>query len=123
MLSEHDAQWRRVQKRASETSETSESSEPSESPTATSDRGSVTTTFSISFKTSEPSATSSTTVSASPLPSILDSLPSDFSPGPNGEPPPCPVFINSFLSDPTFKECYPLSMLLDVSPRRALRCI
>ncbi|SPQ22845.1 4c2db6b6-49bb-4660-b602-14764f04f563 [Thermothielavioides terrestris] len=40
-------------------------------------------------------------------------MPANFAPGPNGAPAPCPIFIKSFLSDPTFKQCYPLSMLFD----------
>jgi hypothetical protein len=40
---------------------------------------------------------------------------SEFSPGPDGAAAPCPIFINSFLTNPTFKQCYPLSMLFDVS--------
>jgi hypothetical protein len=38
-----------------------------------------------------------------------------FAPAPNGGPSPCKAFIDSFLENPTFKECYPLSMLFDVS--------
>lgn len=111
MLPEHEIQRRRAEKRAAEDEpESTESSEPSR----TSASGSVTTTFSIAVGTPK-SASSSTSVSASPLPSILDSMSSDFTPGPNGEASPCPNFINSFLTNPTFKECYPLSMLFDVS--------
>jgi hypothetical protein len=38
-------------------------------------------------------------------------VPSGFLPPPNN----CPTFINSFLDDPDFKQCYPLSMLIEVS--------
>ncbi|KAL2181358.1 uncharacterized protein P884DRAFT_190925 [Thermothelomyces heterothallicus CBS 202.75] len=109
-----------VQRRAaSEDSEpTTESSEPSK----TSATQSVTTTFSIGVGSETPSSSgsrsgssSSTTASASPLPSILDSLVYDFAPGPDGEASPCPTFIKSFLADPNFKKCYPLSMLFDSS--------
>ncbi|KAK4039954.1 hypothetical protein C8A01DRAFT_36006 [Parachaetomium inaequale] len=119
MLPAHELQRRKVQKRA--TSEESESTtESSDSTTESSERSktsataSVTTTFSIAVGSSKPSS-SSTTVSASPLPSILDSMASEFSPGPNGAAAPCPIFINSFLTNPTFKKCYPLSMLFDRS--------
>ncbi|KAK4151256.1 hypothetical protein C8A00DRAFT_17322 [Chaetomidium leptoderma] len=119
VLSEQHVQRRTVQKRAtSEESEFTESTESTESsqPSKTSASRSVTTTFSIAVGTGTPKPSSSTTTaSASPLPSILDSMSSDFAPGPNGESPPCPIFINSFLADPTFKQCYPLSMLFDRS--------
>ncbi|KAL2016744.1 hypothetical protein VTK56DRAFT_3133 [Thermocarpiscus australiensis] len=104
MRSEHHVERQREQKRA--TSEGSSTTNPASD--------SVTTTFSIAVGTPKPSSTS-TSVSTSPLPSILDSLSSDFSPGPNGETPPCPIFINSFLRNDTFKQCYPLSMLFERS--------
>jgi hypothetical protein len=112
MLSEQEVQGRKVQKRQDESdeSETIESSKP----TKTEESGSVTTTFSIAVGKPK-STSSSTSVSASPLPSILDSMSADFAKGPNGGDPPCPRFINSFLTNPQFHECYPLSMLLDVS--------
>lgn len=101
-----------------ESATTTESS--SEEPSETAPSRSVTTTFTIGIGTPShsktTSAASSTIVPASPLPSILDSMAANFQGGPNGEPPACPVFINSFLADPTFKQCYPLSMLFDVSP-------
>lgn len=56
---------------------------------------------------------SSTSVPASPLPSPFDgALAANFSGDNNGA---CPNFINQFLSDPTFKRCYPFSLLLQVS--------
>jgi hypothetical protein len=114
----HEIQRRKGQKRATEeeesTTEESDSKTESSKPSKTSASGSVTTTFSIAVGSSKPS-TSSTTVSASPLPSILDSMASEFSPGPDGAAAPCPIFINSFLTNPTFKQCYPLSMLFDRS--------
>jgi hypothetical protein len=104
MLPEHETQRRRVQKRAtSDEPEESDSTESSE-PSKTSATRSVTTTFSIGVGSPKTSSTS-TTAAASPLPSILDSVASGFSA------PSCPVFINSFLNDPDFKQCYPLSML------------
>jgi hypothetical protein len=72
----------------------------------------VTTTFQIAVSTVTEASTTST-VPASPLPSPLDSsLSSNFS-GENGNRP-CPAFINSFLTNPTFKQCYPFSLLLQV---------
>lgn len=72
----------------------------------------VTTTFEIAVSTVTEARTTST-VSASPLPSPLDSsLSSNFT-GPKGDRP-CPAFINSFLTNPTFKQCYPFSLLLQV---------
>jgi len=52
-----------------------------------------------------------TTAAASPLPSPFDgALAANFS---NDDT--CPNFINAFLSDATFKSCYPVSLLLQVS--------
>ncbi len=101
----------RVQKR-----ETTSSTTKFSTTAKTSSQASVTATFSVAVGTSKPSSSStSTTVAASPLPSPLDSLAStNFDPGPNDGPSPCLTFINSFLVDPTFKSCYPLSLLYDV---------
>ncbi|KAK4239864.1 hypothetical protein C8A03DRAFT_32058 [Achaetomium macrosporum] len=111
ILPEQEIEGRKMRRQA--TTEPSESAESSQ-PSKTSERGSVTTTFSIAVGTLRTTSTS-TSVSSSPLPSILDSLASDFTPGPDGAAAPCPIFINSFLNDPTFKQCYPLSMLFDSS--------
>ncbi|KAK4146321.1 uncharacterized protein C8A04DRAFT_9897 [Dichotomopilus funicola] len=104
-----------VQEEESTTTTDSSSEEPSE----TAPSRSVTTTFTIGVGTASPSKTtsvaSSTIVSASPLPRILDSIAANFQKGPNGEAPTCPIFINSFLADPNFKQCYPLSMLFEQS--------
>ena len=55
-------------------------------------------------------STTTKTASASPLPSFFDSsLASNFSSDSA-----CPSFINSFLTNPTFKKCYPFSLLLQV---------
>lgn len=52
----------------------------------------------------------------SPLPSPLDgSISANFSTSDSGTNP-CPAFLNSFLTNPTFKQCYPFSLLLQVSP-------
>lgn len=54
-----------------------------------------------------------TAVASSPLPRPFDgALASNFS-GDNGGA--CPNFINNFLSDPTFRQCYPFSLLLQGS--------
>ena len=54
--------------------------------------------------------------SDAPLPSAFDgAVTSDFKSADGDES--CPDFINSLLSSPTFKECYPLSMMLQVSLR------
>lgn len=52
--------------------------------------------------------------SSSPLPSPFDNLvPSAFKvPGGSSS---CPKFMAGLLSDPTFKRCYPISMLMQVS--------
>lgn len=53
------------------------------------------------------------TVAASPLPSPFDgALAANFSGENDGA---CPNFINGFLSDAKFKQCYPFSLLLQVS--------
>ncbi|KAI1117072.1 hypothetical protein F5Y14DRAFT_448458 [Nemania sp. NC0429] len=54
---------------------------------------------------------SSTSAAASPLPSPFDgALAANFSTGQS-----CPNFINAFLSNATFKACYPVSLLLQGS--------
>lgn len=94
LLSEDDVDLRRVKKRSTV-------------------KESVTTTFQIAVSTVTESPTT-TTMSPSPLPSFLDgALAANFI-GENGESS-CPVFINSFLTDPTFRGCYPLSLLLQGS--------
>ncbi len=78
--------------------------------------GSRTTTFEIAVSTVT-EQTKTTTVPASPLPSPFDSsLASNFSG--NDDSSACPAFINSFLTNPTFKQCYPFSELLQVSKHR-----
>ena len=64
----------------------------------------------IASETSVASTSPTTIVETSPLPSPFDSnLAATFvSTG-------CPSFINSFLTDPQFKECYPFSLLLQSS--------
>ena len=81
--------------------------------------GDVTTTLSIDVATvtEEPTSSgssSSSSTSAAPfvLPSPLDGgLAANFTANDQGQTT-CPTFLNSFLSNPTFKECYPLSLLL-----------
>ncbi|KAL2133891.1 hypothetical protein VTI74DRAFT_1507 [Chaetomium olivicolor] len=106
---EQGLQRPKVQKRATSTSPESTATS---APSKTSASESITTTFSVAVGTPKPSST----VWTSALPTPLDSLSSsDFVSGPNGEASPCPTFIHSFLNSPTFKECYPLSMLFDKS--------
>ncbi|RYP26603.1 hypothetical protein DL766_006683 [Monosporascus sp. MC13-8B] len=71
----------------------------------------VTSTIEITVGTA--AATPSTpTVAPSPLPRPFDgALAANFSGVNDGA---CPNFINNFLSDSTFRECYPLSLLLQV---------
>jgi len=78
----------------------------------------VTTTFQIAVSTVTEASTTST-VPASPLPSPLDSnLSSNFTTSEDGSIP-CPKFLNAFLTDPKFKQCYPLSLLLQVRGKEA----
>ena len=74
----------------------------------------------------DPAATSTielpvdTSAAAKPLPSPFDgALAANFSADNGGA---CPNFINQFLSDPKFKDCYAFSLLLEVS-FAALLCI
>ncbi|KAK4174822.1 hypothetical protein QBC36DRAFT_34555 [Triangularia setosa] len=107
MLSPRDAEeWKQWKKRQNDDKDEKSSS---------SAKPSVTTTFAIVAGKPTQSSTSSSEAAPSALPTHLDSLASDFEPGSSGDPNACPKFINWFLSTPEFKECYPLSMLLDHS--------
>lgn len=84
--------------------------------------GSVTTTFQIvvSTITEKPITTTSTTARtaeetggavSSSLPKFFDgSLSANFAPNSN-----CPAFLNSFLNNQTFNQCYPISLLMQGS--------
>ncbi|KAK3391858.1 hypothetical protein B0T20DRAFT_67602 [Sordaria brevicollis] len=82
--------------------------------------GSVTTTFQIAVSTitEKPSTTTSTAAQttetgavSSSLPKFFDgSLSANFAPNSN-----CPAFLNSFLNNQTFNQCYPLSLLMQGS--------
>ncbi|KAK4196517.1 hypothetical protein QBC40DRAFT_313214 [Triangularia verruculosa] len=108
MLSERDVkeykQWKKRQNNDDEDEKSSSSAKPS-----------VTTTFAIVAGKPTQSSTTSSDTAPSALPTHLDSLASNFLKAPNGDATTCPRFINWFLSTPEFKECYPLSMLLDHS--------
>ena len=68
------------------------------------DDDAATSTFELPVKTS---------AAAEPLPSPFDgALAANFSADNDGA---CPNFINQFLADPKFKDCYPFSLLLQVS--------
>ncbi|KAK3180092.1 hypothetical protein K4F52_008492 [Lecanicillium sp. MT-2017a] len=73
---------------------------------------------SSSSKTSSSSSSDSTSLtsdaSSSPLPQPFDNTPASVFKSP-GEDESCPNFITSLLADSTFKNCYPLSMLLFTS--------
>lgn len=69
-------------------------------------------TIDVSAATATPATTS--TVATGPLPTPFDgALAANFSGDDGGGT--CLNFINSFLEDPTFQKCYPLSMLLKAS--------
>ncbi|KAK1774519.1 hypothetical protein QBC45DRAFT_35249 [Copromyces sp. CBS 386.78] len=82
--------------------------------------GSVTTTFQIAVSTitEKPATTTTTTARAeetapvsSSLPKFFDgSLSANFAPNSN-----CPSFLNSFLNNQTFNQCYPISLLMQGS--------
>ncbi|KAM7192682.1 hypothetical protein V8F20_008745 [Naviculisporaceae sp. PSN 640] len=77
------------------------------------DKEEATTTFSIAVPTKTKASTTST-VPPSPLPSPFDGGLSVNFTVEDGQRK-CPSFINSFLGDPTFKQCYPFSLLLQGS--------
>lgn len=69
-------------------------------------------TTTLSKPTSAALATSSPT--SSPLPEPFDNTPASAFQS-SGSTDACPKFISGLLSNPTFKSCYPLSMMLQVS--------
>jgi hypothetical protein len=75
------------------------------------------TTTSESYRILAPPSTSSVSSSIQTATSLSTSLPRPFdsSIGNNFTQPSCPQFFNSFLSNTTFQECLPFSMLLQVS--------
>lgn len=76
--------------------------------------GSAATTTNTSTTTS--SSTPTSDAPDKPLPSALDNtVASDFQIPGDGSTNSCPTFMRDLLSNPTFKTCYPLSMLLLVS--------
>ncbi|KAK0646292.1 hypothetical protein B0T16DRAFT_158507 [Cercophora newfieldiana] len=104
MLSEEEVELRRLAKRQFDN--------PTQEP-----EPSVTTTFEIAVSTAPTAGTTTkpTTATTSPLPRPLDSnLSTNFTTSSDGSVP-CPKFLNSFLTDERFKQCYPLSMLLQGS--------
>ncbi|KAI0429202.1 hypothetical protein F5Y09DRAFT_342937 [Xylaria sp. FL1042] len=83
---------------------------PKESPQPTRTTEIVIDASTVTVTDSDNPATT-TTAAASPLPSPFDgALAANFS-GDNS----CPTFINDFLSNSTFKACYPISLLLQGS--------
>lgn len=58
--------------------------------------------------------TSGALATSSPLPEPFDNTPASAFQS-SGSTDACPKFISSLLSNPTFKSCYPLSMMLQVS--------
>ncbi|KAI0481711.1 hypothetical protein F4859DRAFT_431273 [Xylaria cf. heliscus] len=81
---------------------------PKEAPQATTTTEVVIDTSTVTAAADPPTTT---TAAASPLPSPFDgALAANFSAGQS-----CPNFINAFLSNATFKACYPVSLLLQGS--------
>ncbi|KAH8157538.1 hypothetical protein CIB48_g10705 [Xylaria polymorpha] len=81
---------------------------PKDAPHATTTTEVVIDTSTVTDAADPPTTT---TVAASPLPSPFDgALAANFSAGQS-----CPNFINAFLSNATFKACYPVSLLLQGS--------
>lgn len=83
---------------------------------------------SSSSSTSSSSASSSTSTSTSsesapsPLPSPFDDAPSSIFKSTTSTTDACPAFMKKLLDDPTFKKCYPLSMMLRVCFSLAFPC-
>ncbi len=101
MLSHDDIERREMRKRVPQ--------EKENKPTTT-----LQIAVSTAKTTTKTTSTSTSTSSASPLPSPLDGgLSANFTQDAQGNTP-CPTFINSFLTNETFKRCYPLSMLMKV---------
>ncbi|KAB5558157.1 hypothetical protein GE09DRAFT_1221287 [Coniochaeta sp. 2T2.1] len=88
-----------------------------ERETSTAPAETTTVRIAVSSVTSRSSSSSTTSVvPSSPLPSPLDgSISSNFTKIASGTANPCPAFLNSFLESPTFKQCYPFSLLLQGS--------
>lgn len=102
MVSQQEHKRRDLDGRAASSSDSSSAPSP------------ATTTFQIAVSTVTMASTTSV-APASPLPSPLDgSISSNFS-STGTTPNACPAFLNSFLTNPTFKQCYPFSLLLQVS--------
>ncbi|KAI0399241.1 hypothetical protein F4802DRAFT_603184 [Xylaria palmicola] len=82
---------------------------PKDTPSATTTTEVVIDISTVTAAADDPPTT--TTAEASPLPSPFDgALAANFSTGQS-----CPNFINAFLSNATFKACYPVSLLLQGS--------
>lgn len=98
-----DEEHRELRRRAAAPKETSQ---PAATATATTEI-----VIDASTVTDSASPAATTTAAASPLPSPFDgALAANFS-GDDA----CPTYINEFLSNATFKACYPISLLLQVS--------
>ncbi|KAI3338869.1 hypothetical protein F4824DRAFT_63201 [Ustulina deusta] len=98
-----DEEHRELRRRAAAPKETSQ---PAATATATTEI-----VIDASTVTDSASPAATTTAAASPLPSPFDgALAANFS-GDDA----CPTYINEFLSNATFKACYPISLLLQGS--------
>jgi len=79
------------------------------------------TTLTISVDRPTTTASPTADVSQSPLPSPFDNnIPSDFKLDSSDNR--CPNFMSRLLSDPTFKRCYPISMLVQVCHVLGMDC-
>ncbi|KAI0440203.1 hypothetical protein F4803DRAFT_487234 [Xylaria telfairii] len=84
---------------------------PKDAPHATATTTTTEVVIDTSTVTDAADPPTTTTAAASPLPSPFDgALAANFSAGQS-----CPNFINAFLSNATFKACYPVSLLLQGS--------
>ncbi|KAM3440067.1 hypothetical protein MY4824_002322 [Beauveria thailandica] len=70
---------------------------------------------SSSSPSSSTSSSSSSDSTSSPLPSPFDDAPASIFKSPSSTNDACPTFMKKLLDDPTFKQCYPISMMLRTS--------
>ncbi|KAM3513896.1 hypothetical protein MY11210_002433 [Beauveria gryllotalpidicola] len=75
-------------------------------------RGASSSSSSPSSSTSSSSSSNST---PSPLPSPFDNAPASIFKSPSSTNDACPTFMKNLLDDSTFKQCYPISMMLRTS--------
>ncbi|KAM3467538.1 hypothetical protein NHJ6243_000159 [Beauveria neobassiana] len=79
------------------------------------DSSSSSSASSSSSPSSSTSSSSSSDSTPSPLPSPFDNAPASIFKSSSSTTDACPTFMKKLLDDPTFKQCYPISMMLRTS--------